>query len=204
VTPSMMIRHLPNALSLVRLAGLPPLLIAAMTAGSRAWFFGLLCVAWVTDALDGWVARQFNAVTERGRMLDSWGDYVTTLLCVVGVAWLWPEIMARELPWFATGVVGFFAIVIYGLVRHGRPPAYHTWLAKTVAVATPFALAALLLGWSALPFHGVVVLQVLGTVEEMVIAILLPGIAREIPSTWHAWRLRQAPSAMTARPRRPR
>ena len=187
-----MIKHVPNFLSWVRIVGTAPLLVVAIMAGSRSWFFGLLCVAWLTDALDGWIARRFQAESERGRMLDSWGDYVTTLLCVVGLTRLWPEIMTREWPWFATGVTGFFGIVIYGLVRYRRAPAYHTWMAKAVAVATPFALAPLLLGWSAVPFHCVVILQVLGTVEEMIISILLPGASCEMPTAWHAWRRREA------------
>lgn len=185
-----MIRHLPNFLSWVRLVGTAPLLVVAMAAGSRGWFFGLLCVAWLTDALDGWVARRFHAESERGRMLDSWGDYVTALLCVVGLTWLWPEIVAREWAWFATGVTAFFGIVLYGLVRYGRAPAYHTWMAKAVAVVMPFALALLLAGGSAVPFRCAVFLQILGAIEEVAISILLPGVSCEMPSAWHAWRRR--------------
>ena len=197
-----MIRHLPNALSLVRIVGTPPLLLAAMAANSRPWFFGFLCVAWLTDALDGWIARRFHVESERGRLLDSWGDYVTTILCVAGLAWLWPEMMAREWRWFVAGVTGFFAIVVYGLVRYGRAPAYHTRTAKAVAVATPFALAPLLLEWTTVPFHCVVILQILGAAEEVAIAILLPGVSSEIPSVWHAWRQRQSQTGSPSGPRR--
>ncbi len=189
-------QHLPNLLSLVRLVVTPPLLIGAMVADSRAWFFGLLCIAWLTDALDGWLARRFNVESDLGRMLDSWADYVTTAVCVVGLAWLWPEVMEREWRWFATGATAFFAIVIYGLVRYGRPPGYHTWLAKTVAVVLPLALASLLAGWSARPFHCVVVLQVLGTAEELMIALLLPGYSGAMSSVWHAWRRRESRPAV--------
>jgi len=189
-------KQLPNLLSLVRLIGTAPLLVGAMVADSRSWFFGLLCVAWLTDALDGWFARRLHAVSELGRMLDSWGDYVTAALCVTGLAWLWPEVMAREWPWLATGVTAFFAIVIYGLVRDGRPPGYHTWLAKAVAVVLPFALAALLAGWSARPLHGAVILQVLATAEEFIITRLLPGYSGMMPSVWHAWRRRESRPAV--------
>jgi phosphatidylglycerophosphate synthase len=163
-----------------------------MVAGSRAWFFGLLCVAWLTDALDGYLARRLHTESNLGRMLDSWADYVTTALCVTGLAWLWPEVMAREWRWFVAGLTGFFAIVIYGLVHFGRPPGYHTWLAKALAVALPFALASLLAGWSARPFHCVVIFQVLGAAEELAISLLLPGYSGEMPSVWHAWRRRES------------
>jgi cardiolipin synthase (CMP-forming) len=196
------IRHLPNLLSLVRLVVTPPLLIAAIWAGSRSWFFGLLCVAWLTDALDGFIARRFQVESERGRMLDSWGDYVTAAVGVVGVARLWPEIMAREWPWFATAVISCFGVVIYGLVRYGRPPGFHTWMAKAVAVVMPFALACLLAGWTGLPWHAAVVLQVLAALEEAAICHLLPGYSGTMSSAWHAWRRRKSPPAAAA-PGRP-
>lgn len=182
-----MTNQLPNLVSLIRLAGTAPLLVGAMVADSRLWFLGLLCIAWLTDALDGWLARRMHAESELGRMLDSWADYVTTVLCVAGVAWLWPEVMAREWRWFATGLTSFLTVVIYGLVRYGRPPGYHTWMAKALAVALPFALGCLLAGWSARPFHAVVILQVLGTAEEITISLLLPGYSGTMSSAWHAW-----------------
>ena len=185
-----MYQHLPNLLSLSRLVATAPLLVGAMLAGSRSWFFGLLCVAWLTDALDGFVARRLHAETDLGRMLDSWGDYVTTALCVVGLCRLWPEVVAGEWRWFAVGVTAFFSVVVYGLVRHGCPPGYHTWLAKALAVALPFALAALLTGWSPRPFHWIIVLQVLGAAEELAISVLLPGYSGAVPSAWHAWHRR--------------
>jgi CDP-diacylglycerol--glycerol-3-phosphate 3-phosphatidyltransferase len=183
-------RHLPNLLSLTRIVGTAPLLIAAIVAGSRPWFFGLLCTAWLTDALDGFLARRLHTESDQGRMLDSWGDYVTTAPCVAGLCWLWPELVAREWRWFAVGVTAFFAVVVYGLVRHGRPPGYHTWLAKVLAVALPFVLAALLTGWSARPFHWLIVWQVVGAVEELAISLLLPGFSGEMPSARHAWHRR--------------
>ena len=64
-----MISRLPNLLSLVRLVGTPPLLLAAMAAGSREWFFGLLCVAWLTDALDDLSERLTTADLTR---LNRW------------------------------------------------------------------------------------------------------------------------------------
>ena len=63
------------------------------------------------------------------------------------------------------------------------------------AVAIPLWVVMLLAGWSAVPFHAAVILQVLCGVEEMVIAFLLPGFSGHIPSFWHALqRRREGPS----------
>lgn len=182
----------PNALSALRIAVSPAMLMVAI-GGERAWFVALLAVALTTDALDGFLARRFNARTDLGRKLDSAADYLTLVVGLAGIALLWPDIMRRELPWVATAVGSFFAVIIYGFLRLGRAPCHHTWLSKLGAVACALSLVPLLAGWSAVPFHAVTVLQVIGGLEELLIVMRVPWHVGEVPTLWHAWRLR--PSA---------
>jgi phosphatidylglycerophosphate synthase len=182
---------LPNFLSALRIALLPSVLMTAI-GHSRPWFVGLLTAALLTDALDGYLARKLHAESDLGRKLDSVADYLTMITGISGIAILWPEIMERELPWVAAGLVAFFAVVIYGFVRLGRAPCYHTWAAKVLAVACGLSLIPLLAGWSPLPFRIVMTLQVLGGVEELAIALLVPWHVGEMPTAWHAWRLRRS------------
>jgi phosphatidylglycerophosphate synthase len=187
-----MTKRLPNLLSALRLVLAPVMVIEAAAGGSRAGFLILFGAALVTDALDGYLARRLHAVSDLGRRLDSWGDYVMTAAAVAGIWLLWPDVMRREWPWFLTMVAAGFAIVIYGLVRWRRVLGYHTWLAKAMVFALPAAAAVLVAGWSAVPFHLAVLLQVLCGGEEMAIALLLPGYSGEMRSLWHAWRRRRA------------
>lgn len=180
----------PNLISGARVALMPAVLTTAI-AGSRVWFVTLLAAALLTDAVDGFLARRLNAHTELGRKLDSVADYLTLITGIAGIALLWPEIMRRELPWVGLGLTSFFAVVVYGYVRLGRAPFYHTWASKAAAIATAFSLVPLLAEWSATPFHVVISLQVLVGLEEMAIAFLVPGHAGEMPSVWHALRLRR-------------
>jgi phosphatidylglycerophosphate synthase len=189
---------LPNLLSVLRLVLAALMVVVAATAGSRAWFLILFGTALVTDALDGFLARRWHAVSDLGRRLDSWGDYVMTAAAVAGIWLLWPEVVRKEWPWFVTTVVGCFAIVVYGLVRWRRVLGYHTWLAKAMVFVLPIAVVVLLAGWSVAPFHVAVLLQVLCGVEEMVIAFLLPGFSGEMPSLWHALRRRREERAKRA------
>lgn len=179
----------PNLLSALRIALMPAVLLTAV-GGSRRWFVGLLVAALLTDALDGFFARRLNAQSELGRKLDSWADYLTMLTGIAGIALLWPDIMRRELAWVATGLGAFFAVVIYGFVRLGRAPCYHTWASKILAVACGFSIIPLLAEWSAAPFHVTMSLLVLCGVEEVVIAVLVPRHVGEMPTAWHAWRMR--------------
>ena len=181
---------LPNIVSSARIALMPCVLMAAID-GSRAWFIGLLTASLFTDALDGFLARRLNAYSDFGRKLDSAADYLTMIVGLSGIAILWPEIVHREARWIAMGLGAFFAVVIYGFLRLGRAPCYHTWGAKIGAVACALSLIPLLAGWTATPFHVVILLQVLVGIEELSIAMLVPSYVGEVPTVWHAWRMRQ-------------
>jgi phosphatidylglycerophosphate synthase len=179
----------PNLLSGLRIALMPALLMVAV-AGSRPWFVALLALALSTDALDGFLARRLNAHTELGRKLDSAADYLTMLTGIAGIALLWPEHTRRELPWIAVGLTAFFGVVVLGLVRLGRAPCYHTWLAKAGAVACALSLIPLLAEWTPLPFHVAIGLLVVAGIEEMAIMLLVPELTGEVATLWHAWRTR--------------
>ena len=188
-------RQLPNALSLVRIACAPLLVGAAFATESRAWFFALLVLGLVTDALDGFLARRLRAESDLGRRLDSWGDYAMTVAVVLAIARLWPDVIRREWPWFLITLAGCLAIVAYGLLRWRRVLGFHTLLAKAMAIVLPPTVVVVLLGWSPVPFHAAVLLQVLCGLEELAIAFVLPGYSGHMPSLWHAWRRRRNQSA---------
>lgn len=181
---------LPNLLSGTRIVLMPAVLAAAL-ADSRGWFIGLLATSLATDALDGFFARRFNAFSDFGRKLDSAADYLTLVVGLAGIALLWPAIMRRELPWVAAGVAMFFIVLGYAFWRLGRLPYYHTWTSKVGVAGCALALIPLLAGWTALPFHFAMVILIVGGVEEVAIASLIPWHRGEVGTVWHAWRIRR-------------
>jgi phosphatidylglycerophosphate synthase len=191
----------PNLLSATRIALMPAVLATAI-AGSRPWFVGLLIASLSTDALDGFLARRLNAFSELGRKLDSVADYLTMITGLAGIALLWPDIMRRELPWVVAGLAAFFAVVVYGFVRLGRAPCYHTWAAKIGAIGCALSLVPLLAEKSALPFHFAIAWMILTGLEEMTIALLIPSHVGEMATVWHAWRRRRENSALLMHARR--
>lgn len=180
----------PNLLSATRIALMPAVLMAALLE-SRAWFSGLLVAALATDALDGFLARRWDAFSEFGRKLDSAADYLTLLTGIGGIALLWPDIMRRELPWVIAGMTAFFAVIVYGWVRLGRAPCYHTWASKLGVVGCALSIVPLLLEWSARPFHMAIVWLILAGAEEIAIGMLVPAHEGEVATVWHAWRIRR-------------
>jgi phosphatidylglycerophosphate synthase len=188
----------PNLLSGARIALMPAVLLAAV-AGSKRWFLILAAASLLTDALDGFIARRLNAFSDFGRKLDSVADYLTMITGLAGIALLWPDIVRRELPWIVAGLSAFFGVIVFGFVRLGHPPCYHTWAAKIGVAGCALSMIPLLTGWSAVPFHVMVVLQILAAIEELVISLLIPNHVGEMATVWHALRLRRHTRAVSRR-----
>ncbi|MDX1608992.1 MAG: CDP-alcohol phosphatidyltransferase family protein [Halofilum sp. (in: g-proteobacteria)] len=182
-----MIRHLPNVLSALRLASVPALLLLAWH-GQPLAFLGLLLVSVLSDALDGWIARRFDAITKLGIRLDSTADFALYVAVPLGGWWLWPELLLREAPWIALIIVGYALPGALALLRFHRLSSYHTWSAKlavALSAAGLFVLFAFELPW--LLYIGAP-LALLAGLEQSLITLLAAGPRDNIPTLWHALR----------------
>jgi CDP-diacylglycerol--glycerol-3-phosphate 3-phosphatidyltransferase len=93
---------LPNALSIVRMAFLPPALwlLERRDHGSDLQAIALLLVAGLTDLLDGWLARRRGAVSPSGKVVDPLADKI-----VIGGLAIYLT-LARDFPlWLLLAVV---------------------------------------------------------------------------------------------------
>jgi len=93
---------LPNALSLSRMAALPPVLYLLRRSDPQSdrWALAILLVAGATDLLDGWVARRRGAVSASGKVVDPLADKVLIGGLVIYLA------LAREFPmWLLVAIV---------------------------------------------------------------------------------------------------
>jgi CDP-diacylglycerol--glycerol-3-phosphate 3-phosphatidyltransferase len=107
--------HLPNALTILRLALIPLFVVLALAAdGERsipaAVVFGL---AGITDQVDGWLARRWRVESEFGRFADPLAD---RLMIDAAVILLW---LGDRLPWPALAVI----IARDGILLAGTPVA---------------------------------------------------------------------------------
>jgi CDP-diacylglycerol--glycerol-3-phosphate 3-phosphatidyltransferase len=78
------LRSPPNVLTGMRLVAIPLLWVLAFMGRTRALGIGI-GLAFVTDMLDGWLARKLHAETEIGSRTDSLADH---MLAASTVAWL--------------------------------------------------------------------------------------------------------------------
>ncbi len=177
--------NLPNLVSSIRV-GLAPVLVYFAINKMEAWFLGVLLFSGFTDILDGFLARTLNQITALGAHLDSWGDfaiYSTMAIC----AWiLWPDIVEREMLYFAMIIASFSIPIAIGLIKFRGLTSYHTWSVK-VAVAVTFTgyvlLFAELAQW---PFVLASLACVYAGIEQILITLTMNRERVNVSSIWAA------------------
>ena len=158
--------NLPNLLSAFRLVLVP--LFARVyflpDPNAHTWAALIYALAFLTDILDGWIARHFNMVTRLGRMLDPLADKLMTLTVIVCVAldgviplWAIAVFLCKELAmvlggailvrrvgdvitanWWGKISTGVFFVVLALLVLFPIPRPWSTAMI-TLALATAIA-----------------------------------------------------------------
>ncbi|MEM8886302.1 MAG: CDP-alcohol phosphatidyltransferase family protein, partial [Planctomycetota bacterium] len=111
-----MVKHLPNAITAMRLV-LLPVAAWALLRGDRPLTLGLVAAIAVSDWLDGYLARRFALVTPLGAILDPLADKLTQLTLLVLLAWGGQTAFATIPRWFVALVLAREVFLVYGAVR---------------------------------------------------------------------------------------
>ena len=87
----MNIKYVPNILSIIRII-LVPIFVVSFFLINRYLALGIFALASITDLIDGYIARKYNAITEIGKVLDPLADKLMklTALIVLSIADLLP------------------------------------------------------------------------------------------------------------------
>ena len=105
-----MIRHLPNYLTVFRIILVPVFLYFLFLTKIPARILIALIifiVACFTDYLDGMLARKMNIISDFGKLMDPLADKLIVLSALAGLCWL---------PPFRISIVIFFIILVRELV----------------------------------------------------------------------------------------
>jgi cardiolipin synthase (CMP-forming) len=135
---------IPNALSVLRLFGVPLFLWLLLGPHADGWALAVLAVSGFTDWADGVLARRLNQRSDFGALLDPAADRLYILATLVGLVlrhiisvWLAIVIIARDL------ILGVALIV---LRRRGYAPPEVHYLGKAATFCLLYAFPLLLLG----------------------------------------------------------
>jgi CDP-diacylglycerol--glycerol-3-phosphate 3-phosphatidyltransferase len=142
---------LPNALSVLRLLGVPLFLWLLLGPESDGWALVVLMIAGITDWADGKLAKWLNQYSRLGALLDPAADrlYIVSALIALalrGIVPIWVVVLlvGREV------VLGVALVV---LRHYGYPPLQVHYLGKAATLLLLYAFPVLLIaqgeGWFA-------------------------------------------------------
>lgn len=125
----MMLRNLPNAMTLLRLVLIAPFLYY-LSQREYTLAFYLFVLAGITDALDGWIARCFRWQSAFGTLVDPIADKLLITASFIGLAtlgclpwWLVILVFLRDLT-ITLGVYAWYVSI------DSRPVLKPTYLSK--------------------------------------------------------------------------
>ncbi len=134
---------IPNALSVLRLLGVPAFLWLIL-AHRDGWALGVLIVAGASDYADGKIARRFGLTSRLGALLDPAADRLYILAALLGLAW------RAILPWWVVGILIarelFVASFLPGLRKRGMLALPVHFVGKAATFDLLYAFPLILLG----------------------------------------------------------
>jgi len=135
---------IPNALSFLRLLGVPLFLWLVLGPKEDGWALLVLAISGFTDWADGQIARRMNQTSRLGQMLDPVADRLYIVSTLLGLAW-------REIiPWWLVAVLFarelFMGVVVLIAKRHGWVGLPVHFAGKAATFNLLYAFPLLLLG----------------------------------------------------------
>ncbi|HVW15993.1 MAG TPA: CDP-alcohol phosphatidyltransferase family protein [Mucilaginibacter sp.] len=153
-----------------------PFLVALVFFGHLNLFKWLLLISFLTDAIDGFLARKYKITSIFGARLDSIADDTTILAAIIGMVVLHGLFFLYEVIPVGILFVFYIAENVLAFRRYKRTTSFHTYLAKAAAVSQ----GAFLLAFFFLPypvywlFFVMVSLTALDLLEEIILILMLP------------------------------
>jgi cardiolipin synthase (CMP-forming) len=134
----------PNALSVLRLFGVPLFLWLLLGPHQDGWALTVLAVSGFTDWLDGVLARKLGQMSRLGALLDPLADRLYILATLLGL------VLRHIIPWWlAVVIVGrdvLVGLALPALRKAGYGPPEVHYLGKAATFCLLYAFPLLLLG----------------------------------------------------------
>ena len=167
--------YIINGITLYRLVSAPLILLLAIR-GEVTLLKWLIAISFFTDAIDGPLSRKYNVTSVFGSRLDSVADDATVLVSTVCLWIVFPEFI-KENWMIIAGLFGLFIIqTVAALIAYKKVTSFHTYLAKTAAVAQAVFFISIFFNFGPIYFLFITsaVITALELIEEIILVFILP------------------------------
>jgi phosphatidylglycerophosphate synthase len=165
----------------------------ALFVPNQAAFAVCLVVAFLSDVFDGILARRLGVATANLRRLDSAADSVFYVGATFAVWHLQPSaITERWMPLLALATleIGRYAL---DYAKFRREASYHMWSSKLWGIALFAGFMSLLaFGSDGVLVDLMVYLGIAVDLEGLAISLILTAWRSDVPTLYHAFRLRRS------------
>ena len=111
-----------------------PLLVFLIIYKQMDWFKWLLTLSFLTDAIDGFLARKFKVTSIAGAKLDSIGDDLTVIAGTIGMIAFKSAFLKEEIFFIILLLSLFVLQTVLAFVKFGKMTSFHTYAAKAAAI----------------------------------------------------------------------
>lgn len=155
-----MMKHIPNIISAIRIIGAVCLLFCN-PLDTAFWVIYGLCG--VSDMIDGYLARELNAETKTGAVLDSIADLILVVCCVIVLT---PVLSIPMWLWIWAGIIVAIKLVnqISALIISKKLCFPHTTANKVTGLLLFLSVPALF--WSVIPTAVVACVATFAAIQE--------------------------------------
>ncbi len=167
--------RLVNLITLYRVM-MAPVLLYYLLNDQLFIFKWMLLLSFLTDAIDGYLARKLNASTRLGSMLDSIGDMLTIMVAVTAAIYTRPEFVTEQSAVIICVCSLFIMQMIFALIRYKRLSSFHTYMAKISAVMQgAFLISLFFFSNIFYPlFYLASAFTIIELIEEIILIYLIP------------------------------
>jgi CDP-diacylglycerol--glycerol-3-phosphate 3-phosphatidyltransferase len=169
--------------------GVAPFLLIVLWFDCRLIFSFLLLTSYLTDAVDGYLARKLKICSPRGSQLDSFGDQITLIIGLLGLFYFENEFILTNIVLIGIAFIPYLIQMLLAYFKYGKATAFHTYLAKASAILQSiFILYALFFSPEYTLFYIMIAIGLLETIEEIVLIFMYDKWVSDIKGVF--WALR--------------
>lgn len=131
-----MLKHLPNALTIIRFL-LIPVIVYFIFSNNFIYAFIFFTISGITDIADGCIARKFNLISNFGKLMDPLADKLTQIstlasLVIINIIPIWILLIV---------LVKEFIMIVGASFLYGKDVVvYSRWYGKLATVLFYFAI----------------------------------------------------------------